>query len=154
MDESSAPKADPTLYELVAYVKEHGASAAARHFNLGYTTVRTRVHGAGLHLRRGRRRNRDLAARNADIRALRHEKMYLKDIGAKYGLGRERIRQILADTGGDPFSREAQQEEARQAVEGEIQALLQAPLPQYPAEEAQAAEPASLLRLGSPETAE
>ncbi len=96
-------KAAPSLSELVAYIKEHGASEAARHFGIGYATVRAKAKLAGLRLRRGRRRDRQLAARNADIRVLRMQGCYLRSIGDQYGLGRERVRQILQATGGDPL---------------------------------------------------
>lgn len=94
---------EPALHELVAYVKQNGASAAARHFDLGYSIVRRRVRAASVVLHRGRRRNVSLAARNAEIRVLRMQGHFLIDIGEAFGLGRERIRQILADTGGDPL---------------------------------------------------
>lgn len=94
---------EPALHELVAYVKENGASAAARHFHMGYSIVRRRVRAASVVLHRGRRRDIALAARNAEIRVLRMQGHYLIDIGEAFELGRERIRQILADTGGDPL---------------------------------------------------
>ncbi len=94
---------EPLLQELVAYVKLHGASAASRHFGLGYSVVRRRVRAASVTLNRGRRRDRTLAARNAEIRVLRMQGCFLIDIGEAFGLGRERIRQILAATGGDPL---------------------------------------------------
>ena len=96
---------NPSLAELVAYIKEYGASAAARHFKMGYTSVRLLARSAGLALRRGRRRNRQLAARNVEIRVLRMQGYYLREIGERFQLGRERVRQILRSTGGDPTAR-------------------------------------------------
>lgn len=93
----------PPLHELVAYVKEFGASAASRHFGIGYSVVRRKVRQVGLHLHRGRRRDKNLAARNAEIRVLRMQGKYLIDIGRLHNLGRERVRQILEETGGDPL---------------------------------------------------
>ena len=94
---------EPALHELVAYVKSHGASEAARHFKMGYSIVRRRVRSAGVVLHRGQRRDISLAARNAEIRVLRMQGHFLIDIGEAFDLGRERIRQILATTGGDPL---------------------------------------------------
>jgi len=96
--------AKPTLSELVAYIREHGASAASRDFKMGYANVRSVAKSAGLKLRRGRRRNRELAARNMQIRVLRMEGFFLRVIAEKFELGRERVRQILAATGGDPIA--------------------------------------------------
>jgi hypothetical protein len=91
------------INDLITYVKEHGASAAARTFEIGYSIVRRRVKAMGVHLCRGRRRDRSLAARNADIRVFRMQGKFLIDIGRLYSLGRERVRQILEETGGDPL---------------------------------------------------
>jgi hypothetical protein len=82
---------------------QFGASAASRHFNIGYSIVRRRVRAADVKLHRGRRRDKTLAARNAEIRILRMQGLFLIDIGKRFNLGRERIRQILAATGGDPW---------------------------------------------------
>lgn len=100
---STSEQYEPPIHELVAYVMQHGASAAARHFAIGYSIVRRRVRAADVKLHRGRRRDKTLAARNAEVRLLRMQGMYLIDIGKRFKLGRERIRQILAATGGDPL---------------------------------------------------
>jgi len=102
--ESNAP-IEPELHQLVSYVKEFGASAAARYFAMGYSVVRRKARGAGLRLRRGRRANKALAARNAEIRVMRMQGLYLMEIGTHFKLGRERVRQILEATGGDPLKR-------------------------------------------------
>jgi hypothetical protein len=112
----ATPRPAPALHDLVAYVKEHGASAAARHFNIGYSIVRRKVRSAGLHLHRGRRRDKGLAARNADIRVLRMEGKYLIDIGRLFNLGRERVRQILEETGGDPLKMSSREPEVPPAL--------------------------------------
>jgi hypothetical protein len=94
---------EPLLHELVNYVKLYGALAASRHYEMGYSVVRRRIRSANVNLNRGRRRDRTLTPRNAQIRVQRIQGCFLIDIGKAFNLGRERIRQILAATGGDPL---------------------------------------------------
>lgn len=94
---------EPVLHELVNYVKLNGALAAAAHYEMGYSIVRRRIRSANVVLNRGRRRDKSLTPRNAQIRVQRMQGCYLIDIGRAFGLGRERVRQILAATGGDPL---------------------------------------------------
>jgi hypothetical protein len=106
---------EPVLHELVNFVKLHGALAASRHYGLGYSIVRRRIRGANFVLNRGRRRDKSLTPRNAQIRVQRMQGAFLIDIGKAFGLGRERIRQILAATGGDPLRVPEESEEASQS---------------------------------------
>lgn len=101
----------PQLHELASYVQKHGLSAAARHYGIGYSVVRRRIQVLQLPLPVGRRVNPALAARNAHIRVARMAGLTLGEIGVPYNIGRERVRQILKDTGGDPAT-----EEKREAV--------------------------------------
>lgn len=94
---------EPVLHELVNYVKLNGAMAAAAYYEMGYSIVRRRIRSAHVVLNRGRRRDKSLTPRNAQIRIQRMQGCYLIDIGRAFGLGRERVRQILAATGGDPL---------------------------------------------------
>jgi hypothetical protein len=91
------------LHELASYVQKHGLSAAARHYGLGYSVVRRRIQALQLPLPIGRRVNPALAARNAHIRIARMTGLTLGQVGIPYNLGRERVRQILKATGGDPI---------------------------------------------------
>lgn len=93
----------PQLHELASYVQKHGLSAAARHYGIGYSVVRRRIQVLQLPLPIGRRVNPALAARNAHIRVARMAGLTLSEIGVSYNIGRERVRQILKDTGGDPL---------------------------------------------------
>lgn len=93
----------PQLHELASYVQKHGLSAAARHYGMGYSVVRRRIQVLQLPLPIGRRVNAALAARNAHIRVARMGGITLGEIGILHNIGRERVRQILKDTGGDPL---------------------------------------------------
>jgi transposase len=95
----------PCLLEIASYVREHGVSAAANHFNLSDSTVRRRAQKAGLHFQVGRPRNRDKARRNVELLQLRRDGMSLSKIGAVYSIMPERVRQILEDLGGDPLKK-------------------------------------------------
>lgn len=95
----------PHLHELASYVQKHGLSAAARHYEIGYSVVRRRIQVLQLPLPIGRRVNPALAARNAQIRVSRMKGLTLGQVGIPFNLGRERVRQILKETGGDPLSR-------------------------------------------------
>lgn len=88
----------------VQLVRKHGVADAARLMHKRYSTVRDAAKQAGITIKRGRRRSAKIEQRNAEIFRLRkEEKLYLADIGFRFHIGRERVRQILEDLGGDPL---------------------------------------------------
>lgn len=85
-------------------VLKHGVADAARLMHKRYSTVRDAAKQAGIPIKRGRRRSAKIEHRNDEIFRLRKvEKLFLADIGYRFGIGRERVRQILEDLGGDPL---------------------------------------------------
>lgn len=103
MPTSTAPQ--PPLAEIARYVRENGVAASARAFDLSDSTIRRRAKKAGLRFQIGRPRSREKAHRNAEIFRLRQEGQRLAQIGLKYGIRAERVRQILEDLGGDPLKK-------------------------------------------------
>jgi len=100
MPTSTVPQ--PQLTEIARHVREHGVAASAVAFDLSDSTVRRRAKKAGLRFQIGRPRSREKAHRNAEIFRLRQEGLKLAQIGLKYDIRAERVRQILEDLGGDP----------------------------------------------------
>jgi len=87
-------------------VKRFGIARIAKMSHCRYAVVRMAAIKAGIEIRRGRRPDKRKLARNARIRVLREKKkLYLHQIGEQVGVGRERVRQVLANTGGDPLSK-------------------------------------------------
>ena len=87
-------------------VKRFGIAKIAKMLHCRYALVRQAAIKAGIEIRRGRRPDKRKVARNIRIRALREKKkLYLHEIGEQVGVGRERVRQVLANTGGDPLSK-------------------------------------------------
>lgn len=85
-------------------VMKHGVADAARLMHKRYSAVRDAATAAGIEIKRGRRRSVKIEERNKQIFHLRKvDKLYLADIGYRFHIGRERVRQILEDLGGDPL---------------------------------------------------
>lgn len=85
-------------------IEKHGVAHTARILGKRYSTVRRAVAAAGIVIKRGRRADEKISERNKQIRSVRKKsKKYLREIGKKYKIGRERVRQILVETGGDPL---------------------------------------------------
>lgn len=85
-------------------VKDRGVAEAAKALQKRYTAIRDIVVILGISVIRGRRPDMAIRERNKKIRQLRKKKLYLEDIGQRHGIGRERVRQILRETGGDPIN--------------------------------------------------
>lgn len=90
--------------DVVESITFRGIRPTARTYAVPYRTVRNLARSLGIHLTPGKRRDASLAHRNAEMRALRSQQWSLKQIGERYALTRERVRQILHRTGGDPLS--------------------------------------------------
>lgn len=85
-------------------IKTHGVSRTAKILKRRYATVRDAAVAAGIVVKRGRRVSERIQARNKKIRAVRKKtKKFLHQIGKRFRIGRERVRQILNETGGDPL---------------------------------------------------
>ncbi len=85
-------------------IKERGVAESAKALRKRYTVIRDIVVAMGILVVRGRRPDKDIQERNKKIRLLRKKKFYLHNIGEQHGIGRERVRQILQETGGDPLA--------------------------------------------------
>lgn len=88
----------------IRLVGSHGIAEAAKRLGRRYATVREAAVKAGLTIRRGRPREKAILTRNKAIRSHRKRKLLLREIAKKFGIGRERVRQILQETGGDPVA--------------------------------------------------
>jgi Sigma-70, region 4 len=87
-----------------ALVQDHGLAKAACLMGRRYATVRAAAREAGIPIRRGRRRLPVTEQRDQEIYKLRRDgHLFLVDIGNRYNIGRERVRQILERLGGDPL---------------------------------------------------
>ena len=81
----------------IKLIAQFGIAEAAHKLGRRYGTVRDAAIAAGLNIKRGRPREKQIIKRNERIKALRKGKLLLREIGAKYNIGRERVRQILAE---------------------------------------------------------
>jgi phage antirepressor YoqD-like protein len=88
----------------IRLVGTYGIAEAAKKLGRRYATVREAAVKAGLLIKRGRPREKAILARNKAIRNHRKRKLLLREIAKKFGIGRERVRQILQETGGDPVA--------------------------------------------------
>lgn len=86
-------------------VERYGIADAARRLHRRYSAVRQAALDAGIKIRRGRRPDGRITRRNAAIRSMREKRMFLSQIAKKHDIGRERVRQILKETGGDPLKK-------------------------------------------------
>lgn len=85
-------------------VLTHGVAATAKILGRRYAAVRDAVTRAGIKVGRGRRVSAKIKIRDKEIRLERKTgKKLLRQIGKKFKLGKERVRQILVETGGDPL---------------------------------------------------
>lgn len=85
-------------------ITKHGMARTARILHCRYSAVREAAESAGIQIKRGRRQAKSIVERNGKIREMRTEKKaFLHTIGRKFRIGRERVRQILVETGGDPL---------------------------------------------------
>lgn len=85
-------------------IKKFGLAKTAHILGCRYSVVRDAVSKAGIEIKRGRRADKTISVRNKEIRAVRKKsKKYLHQIGKQFNIGRERVRQILIETGGDPL---------------------------------------------------
>lgn len=89
--------------ELLRLIKRHGLAETAKRLHKRYSSVRTFAEENGVEVKRGRRKSVELDGRNKRIRAMRQRGDYLHTIGDAFSIGRERVRQILDETGGDPL---------------------------------------------------
>jgi hypothetical protein len=95
-----------------ALIEEHGLAKTASLLGRRYASVRAAAKNAGIAIKRGRRRTIAADQRDREIFALRRdERLFLIDIGRRYGLGRERVRQVLERLGGDPLQTVVPEEE-------------------------------------------
>ena len=83
-------------------LKKHGVVETARILKRRYPAVRDAAVKAGFDIRHGRRRSSRMVRRDEEIRRLRAKGRSLDEIGQKFGISRERVRQVLHLTGGDP----------------------------------------------------
>ncbi len=87
-----------------ALIHKHGVAATARILRRRYSAVRDAVERAKIEIKRGRRVDATIKERNKQIRKVRKTgKKFLHQIGKTFKIGRERVRQILKETGGDPL---------------------------------------------------
>lgn len=85
-------------------IKKHGIAHTARILGRRYAVIRDAVEKAGIGIKRGRRKDKNIEERNQKIRTERKvNKKFLHIIGKKFNIGRERVRQVLKETGGDPL---------------------------------------------------
>ena len=83
-------------------LKKHGVVETARILKRRYPAVRDAALQAGFEIRHGRRRSSKMVRRDDEIRRLRKRGLSLDEIGSQFGISRERVRQVLQLTGGDP----------------------------------------------------
>lgn len=83
-------------------LKKHGVVETARLLKRRYPAVRDAAIKAGFKIQHGRRRLSSMAGRDEEIRRLRAKGRSLDEIGKKFSISRERVRQVLHLTGGDP----------------------------------------------------
>ena len=83
--------------EVIRLIAELGIARAAKKLGRRYGTLREAATAAGLNIKRGRPREKLIAKRNKRIIVMRKNKLLLREIGQKFGIGRERVRQILTE---------------------------------------------------------
>jgi hypothetical protein len=102
--------------KFIQSIADLGVAETAKKLKRRYCTVKNAATEAGLDIKRGRPREKALVSRNDRIRVLRGKKLLLRQIAERFNIGRERVRQILSETGGDPAGSDAAKAWAAEAL--------------------------------------